>query len=123
MGGNSNHNEKTKVASETRRMAKKFGIDIGDGLCWAGGTWVPGGEYAMKLNVKNIGQDTIKLTYVLPETKFFSMGFPEPIKLSPGTSKLLQVLFRPIEFAEYDDAIIFSTPSGQTFKVRRTGET
>ena len=108
---------KHSMKGEVRRLAKKFGVDIGDGLCWGGGSWVPGGEYAKKLNVKNIGTETIKLTYVLPKTKFFSMGFPEPLKLSPGTSKLLQVLFRPIEFAEYDDAIVFSTPSGQTFRV------
>lgn len=70
---------------------QEFGIDCGEGLTWAGGTWGPGGEYIKKLVVKNIGSKIVKLKYKLPATKFFSMAFPEVIKLSPGTFHTIEV--------------------------------
>ena len=69
---------------------RRFGVDCGDGLEWAA-NWVPGGEYTKSLVVKNVSKNVVKLRYKLPESKFFSMAFPETIKLTPGLSKTLQV--------------------------------
>ena len=95
---------------------RDFGIDCGDGLEWGGGTWKPGGEYIKHLPVKNVSTKIQKVRYKLPETKFFSMEFPDPIRLAPGNEVLLEVRFRPIRLEEYDDYIEFYTPGG-TFKV------
>lgn len=69
---------------------RRFGVDCGDGLVWAA-TWTPGGEYTKALVVKNVSKQVVKLKYKLPESKFFSMAFPETIKLTAGLSKTLQV--------------------------------
>ena len=40
--------------------------------------------------VKNVTTQQIKLKYRLPETKYFSMAYPETISLVPGMQKALQ---------------------------------
>lgn len=95
----------------------EFGIDCGEGLEWAGGTWGPGGEYIKRLIVKNLGAHIVKLRYRLPKTKFFSMDFPDLFKLSPGTFKSIEVRFRPIRLEPYDDFVVFSLGRGKLFKV------
>ena len=72
---------------------RRFGVDCGDGLTWAAG-WVPGGEYTKQLIVKNVSKVGVRLKYKLPESKFFSMAFPEMIQLNPGLSMTLQVSAR-----------------------------
>jgi hypothetical protein len=72
---------------------RRFGVDCGDGLTWAAG-WVPGGEYTKQLIVKNVSKTVVRLKYKLPESKFFSMAFPEMIQLTPGLSMTLQVSAR-----------------------------
>ena len=69
---------------------RRFGVDCGDGLTWTAG-WLPGGEYTKQLVVKNVSKQQVRLKYKLPETKFFSMAFPELIKLEAGLSTVLQV--------------------------------
>jgi len=90
---------------------RRFGVDCGDGLVWAA-TWTPGGEYTKALVVKNVSKQVVKLKYKLPESKFFSMAFPETIKLTAGLSKTLQITFRPLRLEEYDDCIEFMTDTG-----------
>ncbi len=69
-----------------------FGIDctgpFGDGILFKGGEWVPGGEYVQRLRVKNVSPKLKKLKYRLPTTKYFSLAYPEVIKLSPGTMQV-----------------------------------
>lgn len=95
----------------------EFGIDCGEGLEWAGGTWGPGGEYIKRLVVKNLSARIVKLRYRLPKTKFFNMDFPDLFKLSPGTFKAIEVRFRPIRLEPYDDCVVFSMGRGRYFKV------
>ena len=78
-----------------------FSIDCVDSLCFRPGTWKPGGEYKKKLTIKNLGTKVIKVQYELPETKFFSMDFPQVITLSPGVHVPLEIVFRPIVYEEY----------------------
>ncbi|OQS03825.1 hypothetical protein THRCLA_03886 [Thraustotheca clavata] len=85
-----------------------FGIDCGDEILFAAGTWAPGGEHSKKLYVKNVSNKTIKFKYDLPRTKYFSMDFPLLITLSPGTSRMLDIAFRPVQYEEYDDFIRFT---------------
>ena len=69
---------------------RRFGVDCGDGLTWAPG-WQPGGEYTKQLVVKNVSKGAVRIKYKLPESKFFSMAFPETIQLTAGLSTVLQV--------------------------------
>ncbi|RQM20668.1 hypothetical protein B5M09_010359 [Aphanomyces astaci] len=84
---------------------RNFGIDCGDEILFAAGAWAPGGEHTKKLHVKNVSNRTLKLKYDLPRTKYFSMEFPVLITLSPGTSRVLDIAFRPVQYEEYDDFI------------------
>jgi hypothetical protein len=88
-----------------KEQVRQFGIDCGEGICYRGGTWAPGGEYIQKLRVKNVSTKTQKFKYQLPKSRYFSMEFPEPITLSAGTSIDIDVVFRPTVLEEYDDAI------------------
>ena len=72
---------------------RRFGVDCGDGLTWVAG-WQPGGEYTKQLIVKNVSKTVVRLKYKLPESKFFSMAFPEVIQLTAGLSTVLQVRVR-----------------------------
>ena len=87
-----------------------YGIDCADILEWR--MWTPGGEYTLSLNMKNVSTKPLKLKYKLPATKYFSMGFPEPIKLSPGMSFPVKVTFRPVKKETYDDYVEFITATG-----------
>lgn len=60
--------------------------------------------------MKNLGKKTVKLRYKLPATKYFSMEFPETLRLSPGMSCAVAVTFRPIRKERYDDFIEFVVP-------------
>jgi|TARA_B110000196_G_scaffold306759_1_gene305681 hypothetical protein len=71
----------------------RFGVDCGEGLEWQAG-WEPGGEYTKTVVVKNVSTRLIKLKYRLPETKYFSMAYPETISLVPGMAKALQAASR-----------------------------
>ena len=87
-----------------------YGIDCADILEWR--MWTPGGEYQLNLNMKNVSTKPLKLKYKLPATKYFSMDFPDPIKLSPGMSFAVKVTFRPVKKETYDDYIEFITATG-----------
>jgi len=100
------------TASRKDRI-ERFGIDCGDGLLWKGGSWKPGGEYVKKLHIKNVGSAVQSVRYALPASKFFSMDFPEPMKLAPGNGAHIEVRFRPVETAEYDDEVEFETTDGR----------
>lgn len=53
----------------------------------------------------------------MPENKFFSLPFPQWIKLAPGNKFFVEVTFRPIKYEEYFDEITVNTKSGGYFKV------
>lgn len=65
--------------------------------------------------IKNLGVDVQKIRYRLPATTFFSMGFPEPFKLSAGMSHAIEISFRPIRKEAYDDFIEVLTSKGSMF--------
>ena len=114
------------IETLTRKEQKtRFGIDCGDAIIFGGGTWAPGGEHVRKMTVKNVSTQTIKFKVELPTTRYFSMEFPELITLSPGTHVIVNVAFRPVEYASYDDSVLFHVftysqghkVSGGTFRV------
>ncbi|GLD93756.1 hypothetical protein PINS_up002361 [Pythium insidiosum] len=86
---------------------RHYGIDCGDAIEFAAGTWLPGGEHVKRIPVKNVSQRTLKFKYELPTTKYFSMDFPTLITLSPGMQTSLDVAFRPVKLEEYDDFVTF----------------
>lgn len=54
----------------------------------------------------------MRLRYRLPDSKYFSMAFPEEIFLLPGLTHTLVVTFRPVHLESYDDAVQFSNERG-----------
>eukprot|EP00743_Colponemidia_sp_Colp-15_P004902 GILK01005283.1.p1 GENE.GILK01005283.1~~GILK01005283.1.p1 ORF type:complete len:1742 (+),score=283.35 GILK01005283.1:94-5319(+) len=105
-----------RVPSEilTREQrARRYGVDCGNDLLWK--DWVPGGEIVKKLIIKNVSKKTQNLKYTLPVTKYFSMEYPEPIKLHPGMSKTVSISFRPIRLEPYADYIEFTTDHGRFY--------
>ena len=97
---------------------RRFGIEcLGpdpahDGIFFKAGTWRPGGEYIQKLIIRNVSTSVKKLKYKLPSTRYFSMSYPEPIILSPGIFKEVDVVFRPVEHDPYDDTIYIKMLDG-----------
>lgn len=99
-----------------RDYAQVFGIDCtgphGDGILFKGGEWAPGGEYVQRLRVKNVSPKLKKLKYRLPTSKYFSMAYPQPMSLSPGTMQVgsaakqvfLPASRRPQEEASHPEA-------------------
>ena len=79
----------TKCAVTLDFLVRRFGVDCGDGLTWEAG-WQPGGEYTKTLVVRDVTKHHVRLKYKLPESKFFSMAFPETIQLTAGLSTVLQ---------------------------------
>jgi len=96
--------------TSAQRM-RRFGVSCNDCLEWPAG-WEPGGEYVKLLKIKNVSDKVMKLTYRLPESKSFSMAFPEPIKLMRGLSHTLRIAFRPIRLEECEDSIEFTNEKG-----------
>jgi hypothetical protein len=107
--------EDQKIMSAFERE-KRFGVECkgpaGDGVLFRAGTWKTGGEYVQKLVVRNVGTTVKKLKYQLPSSRFFSLAYPEVIILSPGMSKEIDVIFRPVEVAPYDDTIFMKVIKG-----------
>ena len=106
---------KIEILSPAERI-KRFGIECigpaGDGILFRAGEWKPGGEYIHKLIVRNVSTTVKKLKYKLPATRYFSMSYPEVIILSPGMFKEIDVVFRPVEYAPYDDSIYMKMQDG-----------
>ena len=95
-------------------LAFRFGIDCVDRLEWKG--WRPGGEYDCILHIRNVSTKTIKFKYKLPSSKYFSMEFPETIKLVAGMSFPAKITFRPVKMEPYLDFVQICV-SGATFNV------
>jgi hypothetical protein len=103
------------MAPEDRNAV--FGIDCsgpyGDGIIFKGGSWSPGGEYVQRLRIKNVSGQLRKLKYKVPETRYFSMAYPEVMVLSPGTECVVDVVFRPVVSEVYSDTIYFKMMEGE----------
>jgi len=93
--------------------ARRFGIDCASELRWHAKD--PGGDYKQRLVLKNVSNSVIKFKFVLPETSFFFMKFPDLVTLSPGMAASVDVSFRPIKKEVYDDVIEFITSNGSFF--------
>lgn len=87
-----------------------FGVDCVQALEWR--NWKPGREYERTLVLKNVGTKTLRLKYQLPASKYFSMEFPEPVKVSAGMAWPVRVTFRPTKMEAYEDEVTFLLPSG-----------
>ncbi|KAI9203276.1 uncharacterized protein BJ171DRAFT_600142 [Polychytrium aggregatum] len=100
------------IPSPNRRDRKlQFGIDCAELVHFT--HWEPGGEHIKSLVVKNVVMKTQKIRYKLPQTKYFSMDFPETQTLSAGMSWTIPITFRPVAKECYNDFIEFSTSFGK----------
>ncbi|KAJ3035519.1 hypothetical protein HDV00_003673 [Rhizophlyctis rosea] len=75
----------------------------------------PGGEHVKYLQVKNVAMKTQKIKYKLPQTRYFSMEFPETMTLSAGMNWTVPITFRPVAKERYDDVIEFNTSFGKFY--------
>ncbi|KAI8813741.1 hypothetical protein BJ742DRAFT_377453 [Cladochytrium replicatum] len=91
--------------------ALHFGVDCAE--CVHFTHWEPGGEYVKNLVVKNVVMKTQKMRYKLPQTRYFSMNFPETVTLSAGMSWTIPITFRPVAKESYTDTIEFTTSFGK----------
>ena len=111
-----------KPAPLTRaERVRRFGVDIpADRLEWKAG-WQPGGEYTKQLVVKNVSTRVMKIKYRLPESKYFSMAFPETIKLTPGLAKVLTNMldFEAVAMRARDACELRGGPKGEVRRARR----
>jgi len=98
-----------------RERARRFGFDCPSLVYYR--DWVPGGEYQQQIVLKNTGKKLQSIKYKLPDSKYFSMRFPDPIRLASGNSTTVEVTFRPVIYEPYDDYIEFECPGG-TFFIR-----
>lgn len=98
-----------------RERARRFGFDCPSLVYYR--DWVPGGEYQQHIVLKNTGKKLQSIKYKLPDSKYFSMRFPDPIRLASGNSTTVEVTFRPVIYEPYDDYIEFECPGG-TFFIR-----
>lgn len=105
--------ESMKSAGRLERC-RKYGFDCEDSLEWRG--WEPGGEYKLKLLMKNVSSKMQTIKYKLPALKYFGMEFPTKAKVGPGMSYVVEVVFRPIILEEYEECIEFTTTLG-TFSI------
>ncbi|KAJ3020998.1 hypothetical protein HKX48_009403 [Thoreauomyces humboldtii] len=91
----------------------QFGIDCAEMVHFT--HWEPGGEHVKQLIVKNVVMKTQKIKYRLPQTRYFSMEFPETITLSAGMNWTIPVTFRPVAKENYHDVIEFTTSFGKFY--------
>jgi len=112
MPGNAECSLEDSIELSRAERSRIFGIDTVEGLYWRGGTWKPGGEFIVKMPVKNTSPRVLHVKYKLPKSKYFSMRFPKPFTLSPGTHFNLDVTFRPLVAEEYTDFVEFKCETG-----------
>ncbi|KAJ3173570.1 hypothetical protein HDU88_002656 [Geranomyces variabilis] len=91
----------------------QFGIDCAEMVHFT--HWEPGGEHVKQLIVKNVVMKTQKIKYKLPQTRYFSMEFPETMTLSAGMNWTIPVTFRPVAKENYHDVIEFSSSFGKFY--------
>ena len=101
--------------------AARFGIDCGDGVRFAAGSWAVGGEYVQRLPLQNVTGRSLHLRYTLPRHRVFYMAYPDPLVLPPGVTTYLEVRFRPVAYARLEDAIVCGCETG-TFSVPLTAD-
>lgn len=104
----------SKLKREERTA--RFGLDCGDGVLFAAGTWGLGGEFVQRLSLQNVTGRSLHLRYTLPRQRVFYMAFPDPLTLPPGITTYLEVRFRPVLYAPLEDSITCTCETG-TFTV------
>ncbi|KAH6577222.1 hypothetical protein BASA60_004157 [Batrachochytrium salamandrivorans] len=110
----------------------QFGIDCTDIVHFS--KWEPGGEHVKYLSIKNVVMKTQKIKYKLPQTRYFSMEFPETQTLSAGMSWTVPITFRPVAKATLPGHVLEFPPTmdfllcpiretaKKTFILKNTGE-
>ncbi|KAM4608647.1 cilia- and flagella-associated protein 65 [Polymixia lowei] len=87
-----------------------LGVETWPELVWE--SWDLGRDFTKTLVLKNVHSKLQKLRFRPPVSKFFTTLFPQIIVVSPGTSFLMPVTFRPLERCEYEDSIEFQSKDG-----------
>lgn len=81
----------------------KHGLVVASRIEWK--NWQPGSEYIKHVLIKNTQLKMQKITYEIPESRFFTTLYPKPIILNAGTSYSLPITFHPLEKNVYRDVL------------------
>ncbi|CAG9465425.1 unnamed protein product [Pedinophyceae sp. YPF-701] len=108
----------TYVKGRHIAVSESLGLEISEVLEWS--RWTPGAEHVKSITLKNVSFDVIKIKYGLPSTRYFQMDFPEPVRLSPGMTATIPVIFCPTKLVPYSDAVQFNTTNG-SFAIQLEG--
>jgi len=91
--------------------ARRCGIEAVEQLTFS--SWEPGHEYTKQVVLLNTRFKMIQVKYKPPTTTLFSTKFPEPVKISAGTSYTIPITFRPITKEPVEDVLEVTTPEGR----------
>lgn len=108
---------KTSQKDATRRVV--FGIEVEHEIVFRG--WEVGKSYTKKVTLRNVIFQSQKLHFQAPTSEVYTTLYPKLISLSPGTSFVIPVTFKPVDLEVYDDALVFLTTDGGTFEVPLRG--
>ncbi|PAA81244.1 hypothetical protein BOX15_Mlig015079g2 [Macrostomum lignano] len=118
-GGAASNGKVTSQQKLTTARRVIFGIEVEQEIVFRG--WELGKSYTRKVTLKNVIFQGQKLHFQAPTSEAFTTLYPKLITLSPGTSFVIPVTFKPVERQVYDDALVFQTTDGGTFEVPLRG--
>ncbi|KAJ7546874.1 hypothetical protein O6H91_08G058700 [Diphasiastrum complanatum] len=97
-------------ASHANDKRLELGLVFPDCIEWR--RWTPGMEYNKMLYIKNVTRKVMIVHWVPPPTCFFNLNFEDPVRLNPGATAALQVVFKPVKSQLYESKIEFFTLKG-----------
>ncbi|KFG47310.1 putative coiled-coil protein [Toxoplasma gondii FOU] len=98
------------LAISRRERQEVFCIDCEDALIWT--DWKVGRLSTKRLLLKNVGTEHQTLQYKVPQSRTFSLPFPEPFRLPPGMTKTFLVTFSPHHSQSVVEALEFVCDKG-----------
>lgn len=96
----------------------KRGLMVATCVRWR--NWQPGSEYIKYVLMKNTQLNVQRITYKIPESKYFTTLYPKQITLNPGNSYSLPITFHPQEKKVYEDVVKCHSNNGD-FEVKLVG--
>eukprot|EP01018_Ginkgo_biloba_P029313 Gb_05147 [translate_table: standard] len=101
-----------------QRKRSELGIECVEYLQWK--DWQPGKKYVKTLMIMNTTKRVQTLRWQPPQSPYFCMEFHDPVRLNPGATVSIGILFRPENLEKHESFVEFSTSKG-TFTVSLKG--
>ncbi|KAI5068243.1 hypothetical protein GOP47_0016588 [Adiantum capillus-veneris] len=91
-------------------MKKDGGFECASSVEWR--KWVPGKEYRKVLHIKNISRFVQTLNWEKPECSLFYTEFSGPLRLNPGVTATIGLIFKPLKALDYESELHFAATKG-----------